>query len=125
MNPHQEEYLISQCFRGKAFLDYSNSKSEYLKNANIFKQILAEIPISINTKGFLSGGQDQIISDKLPIEIEKKNYIKFVDIESERPKRNFTSGWDHTLADYRTLLKVGIGGLIKLAEKSIITTKCS
>jgi pyruvate-formate lyase len=46
----------------------------------------------------------------------------FKELQAEhaaRGQRYFTVGWDHSLADYPTLLGIGVGGLIARARKSL------
>ena len=59
------------------------------------------------------------IREQLDLNQNKPFLDGFFEFEEKRPKRSFETAWDHTLADYRTLLDIGIGGLLKKAEKSI------
>lgn len=56
-----------------------------------------------------------------PSPIPDAEYQVLVAEHNARGQRNFEAGWDHTLADYPTLLEIGVGGCLARVRASLRT----
>ncbi len=111
---------LSSCWRGRYYLDNDLSgKSEPVIRAEALRKVLENLscPISVDDEFF--GGKDCYSSKSLPVGVSEEQYQLAVKADEKRGRRNFWSGWDHMLPDYREILSLGIGGIITKAEKSL------
>jgi len=56
---------------------------------------------------------------QLPLDVPESEYHALKSEHDARGQRDFPAGWDHSLADYPTLLSTGIGGLIDRVHASM------
>ena len=91
---------------------------EPLVRAQAFKNVLDHLVIEAD-EGLLFGHCRGFTSDTLPNGIREGEYQTLVEEHRARGQRDFWAGFDHTLADYPTLLSIGIGGYRERVRASL------
>ena len=104
-------------WRVMAYRKYAG-QPECIVRARGFENVRAECRIPRYQGDRIVGSRAGFSADTLPEGLDADGFKAIVDEHNQRGHRNFWSGWDHTLADYPTLLKQGISGIRNQAETS-------
>ncbi|MBN1875823.1 MAG: hypothetical protein JXA33_16490 [Anaerolineae bacterium] len=107
-NFKQKRYDLCLIWRALAFCDAVN-EPEPLVRARAFKNVLDHLTVDVD-EGQIFGHCRGFTSDVLPEGMCEDDYQTLVDVHYARGQRDFWAGFDHSLADYPTLLTIGIGG---------------
>jgi formate C-acetyltransferase len=105
-------------WRALAYRNYID-QPEPIVRALAFKRVLMEDKLYLYDGDLLSGSHIGWFSHKLPDAISKDEYNILLTEHQLRGQRDFWAGSDHTLADYPTLLSIGISGYINKANESL------
>ena len=104
----QRRYDLCLLWRACAFRSATEAP-EPLACAQAFKSVLDHLAIEAD-EGLLLGHCKGFASDRLPEGTSEGEYQSLVEAHQARGQRDFWAGFDHTLADYPTLLAIGIAG---------------
>ncbi|MDF1515211.1 MAG: pyruvate formate lyase family protein, partial [Anaerolineae bacterium] len=109
-SPNFRQKPIDLCMlhRAKVYRDTA-SCSEALLRSRAFASALRNIDIHID-QGWLVGNCWGLTSGKLPEGMGEQEYQQLLTVHSLHRQRDFWAGFDHSLADYPTLLQIGIAG---------------
>lgn len=86
--------------------------------AHAFAHMLDHIDQHTYTGELILGSPRGLTVKSLPAGVSEADYRATVEAHAARGRRTFWTGWDHTLADYPTLLAEGIGGLLARIQDS-------
>lgn len=112
---------LTYFWRGRYYLENDPAgKPEPVIRAEAFKKALDNLSCPISQDDEFFGGKDCYVSRKMPDGISESQYLEAVQADEKRGRRNFWSGWDHTLPGYGEILTLGIGGIIEKAEKALV-----
>ncbi len=106
------------CWRVQAYRRHGQ-EAEPIVRAKAFASVLDNAPLTIEAGAAIVGSKSSFLAAQLPDEISQAEYDLALKEHTERGGRNFWAGWDHTLADYPTILNEGIGGILARAEQSM------
>jgi pyruvate-formate lyase len=93
---------------------------ESIIRAKAFQKVLENITPEVDG-GLITGNCTGLRSDVLPAGITEDDYIQLVNEHRHKGQRDFWAGFDHSLADYPTLLSMGIAGLRSQVQHSLDT----
>lgn len=85
---------------------------EPIVRAQAFRKVLLSTPVQLYDAELICGSRRGWLANELPDGVSQADYDALVQEHNRRGQRDFPAGWDHSLADYPTLLSVGIGGLL-------------
>ncbi len=105
------EFDLRLYWRGRTFRE-NPGVGEFLSGALAFAAIMDHIPLHCYPGEVLTGSRAGFCVTVLPETISRSDYRSAVEANTLRGGRDFWAGWDHTLADYPTLLVEGISGLL-------------
>ncbi len=86
---------------------------EPLVRAHAFAAVLDEAPLHLYDGEAIVGSKASFVLDALPPDVSPAEFEALSGEWRSRGQRDFTAGFDHTLADYRTLLAEGVGGALR------------
>lgn len=104
-------------WRAKAYQQYTDAPETIIR-AQAFAAVLHSTPLHVYDGEMVAGSKAGFYCKELPGEIGQADYAAAVASAKARGQRDFWAGFDHTLADYPTLLTRGIGGIIEDAQRS-------
>ncbi len=107
-NWKQKPYDLGLYYRALAWRG-CGGELEPLARARVFKAVLDHLSVEMDD-GQIVGHCRSMTADRLPDGASDADYRSLVDEHRRRGERDFWAGFDHTLADYATLLRIGIGG---------------
>ncbi|MCX7803707.1 MAG: hypothetical protein N3A38_00825 [Planctomycetota bacterium] len=113
-NPDLRKY-----WRGIAFLRH-RGEPETVVRARAFASVLENIPLHFYEGESVCGSRLGFRSRELPGGTGQREFDEAVAAAGERGQRDFLAGFDHTLPDYPTLLRIGIDGYIRRARRSML-----
>lgn len=116
-NWRQKQYDLCLYRRALAFRAAGDAP-EPLARARAFKAVLDHLRVEVD-EGLIVGHCRGMTADTLPDGVGEDEYRRLVDEHRARGGRDFVAGFDHSLADYFTLLAVGIGGYRARARESL------
>lgn len=116
-NFRQKRYDLCLLWRALALREAGNTP-EPLARAQAFKNVLDHVIID-GDEGLLFGHCRGFTGDVLPAGVSEDDYAALVAEHQARGQRDFWAGFDHTLADYPTLLAIGIGGYRERVRASL------
>jgi pyruvate-formate lyase len=105
-------------WRALAYREYSDSPEPVVR-AQAFRTVLLSMPLHFYSGERICGSSLGWTPPQLPSDIPESEFLACKAEHDARGQRNFPAGWDHSLADYPTLLSVGIGGLIDRVHDSM------
>jgi pyruvate-formate lyase len=114
----QKKYDLCLYWRAKAF-EACAGEPEPLARARAFQNVLANLPVGVDG-GLIFGNCRGFRSDMLPAGVDDSEYQRCVRVHQARGQRDFWAGFDHSLADYPTLLSIGIQGYRSKARQSLV-----
>jgi len=89
--------------------------------AAAFRRVLMEDTLRLYAGNRLCGSHAGWFVEILPQDMAPEQYDVLVAEHDARGRRDFWAGWDHTVADYPTLLAVGVRGILDRAHTSLAT----
>ena len=104
-------------WRALAYREFAEAPEPVVR-AQAFRRVLLEDRCHIYPGDRLLGSHAGWFVESLPAGLTGDAYDALLSEHRARGQRNFWAGWDHTLADYPTLLAVGVGGLLDRARAS-------
>ncbi len=104
--------LRAQAYRAHA------GEPEPVVRAEAFRAVLMGDTLHLYDGDRLCGSHAGWFSTTLPAGLTEGDYQALTAEHKERGQRNFGAGWDHTLADYPTLLAGGVGGCLDRIRES-------
>ena len=104
----QRPFDLCLHWRACAFFTH-DGEPEPLVRAHAFKSVLDNLSMEVDP-GLLLGNCQGLTGNRPPEGVSEDEMQSMVAIHRERGQRDFWAGWDHSLADYPTLLAIGIGG---------------
>jgi formate C-acetyltransferase len=104
-------------WREIAFRQYAG-QSQPVQVAHAFANVLDHVELHTYSGELILGSRVGLVSKTLPEGLSEADFKSVVEAHSKRRRRGFSAGWDHTLADYPTLLAEGIGGLLARIAQS-------
>ncbi len=110
---------LRKYWRGAAFLG-CRGESEPIARAKAFASVLENIPLHFYNGEAVCGSRLGFRSRDLPAGTGRREFDEAVAADGARGQRDFLAGFDHTLPDYPTLLRIGIDGYIERARRSIL-----
>lgn len=120
-NFRERKFDICALLRAQVFRKVSLTP-EPLVRAKAFQYVLENIPMAYDG-GWLFGNCSGLKCDTLPAGITKLDYEALLEEHNRRGQRDFWAGFDHTLADYPTLLSIGIKGYRKQVQRALVKYK--
>jgi formate C-acetyltransferase len=111
-------YNLSLYWQGQAMQKY-HGDPECLLRAKVFKHMLENVFTYFHEGELFCGSLRCFRISRLPENISESDFQKKLDVFQTKGRRNFTAGFDHSLADYQTLLTIGVGGVIARIEDSL------
>ncbi len=112
------DYHLGYYYRGKYWLEHVSPEPRALQHARAFAAMLEQLPTTAHPEQEFFGGVECAQLFELPSGIDRDNYFWYHGVACGHGLRNFTVGNDHTVADYRTLLKEGFGGMLRRIAES-------
>lgn len=103
----------AQVYRGQV------GQPEPMVRARAFQGVLMGDALHFYEGERLCGSHAGWFFKSLPAQLPEAEYQALVAEHQARGQRNFGAGWDHTLADYPTLLSIGVGGYLARARESL------
>lgn len=110
-------YDMPPYWREMAFRHYAGQPQQVVW-AQAFAQVLDNIDLHTYPGELILGSRVGFKAARLPDGVSEADFQAAVEAHGARSRRDFWAGWDHTLADYPTLLTAGIGGLLARIEES-------
>ncbi|HNS48330.1 MAG TPA: pyruvate formate lyase family protein [bacterium] len=95
----------------------SAGEPEPIFRARAFASVLANLPAAFEPGERLAGDPRFFFAEKLPEGVGRAEYQAVLAEHQERGQRDFRAGFDHTLAHYPDLLRLGIAGLAARARR--------
>ncbi|MFX0099739.1 MAG: pyruvate formate lyase family protein [Candidatus Hodarchaeota archaeon] len=89
-----------------------------LIRALAFQKVLQNTPVVVISGDLLCGNCQGFVRLDLPDGYDEQHYNQVINGYNFIGHRDFQSGFDHTLADYPTLLEIGLDGYIQRAKDS-------
>jgi len=117
-NFRQKRYDLCLYWRARA-LRGAGDEPEPLARAQAFRNVLDHLEVEADD-GLLFGHCRGYRGDSLPEGVREHEYQVLVEEHRARGQRDFWAGFDHTLADYPTLLSIGVGGYRARVRASLI-----
>jgi pyruvate-formate lyase len=109
-------------WRTLAFRQYAGQPQPVIR-AQAFANVLDHVDLHTYGRELVVGSRAGFAVDALPDGVSQADYQAAVAQHDARGQRDFQAGWDHTLADYPTLLAEGIKGLLgRIAESRQVHT---
>ena len=93
--------------------------TEGLSRALAFTAVLDGVNLHVYPGERLVGSRAGFAADALPASVSEADYRQAVEEDRTVGQRDFIAGWDHTLADYPTLLAEGVGGILARIDASL------
>jgi hypothetical protein len=116
-NFRQKKYDLCIYWRALAFREHAG-EPEVLVRARAFQNVLEHLEFEIDA-GLLPGNCRALTSNSLPQSAADSDYAALLQAHQTRGQRDFWAGFDHTLADFHTLLAVGVAGLRKQIQDAL------
>jgi formate C-acetyltransferase len=113
----KKRYDLCLYWRARAFRS-AGEAPEPLARAQAFKNVLDHLVVEADG-GPLIGHCRGYRSDTLPEGVGDSEYQALVEEHRARGQRDFWAGFDHTLADYPTLLAIGVEGYRERVRASL------
>jgi len=110
-------YDMRPYWREMAFREHAGQPQPVIW-AQAFAHVLAHFGLHTYPGEQILGSRAGLFAAKLPDGVSDVDYHEAVKTCDDRGRRDFWAGWDHTLADYPTLLSEGIGGLLACLAES-------
>ena len=110
-------YDLRPYWRETAFRDFAGQPLPVIW-AQAFARVLDHMQLHVYPGDQIVGSRVGLQAGELPIGLSEPELSAAVTAQAARGRRDFAAGWDHTLADYPTLLTRGIGGLLADIETS-------
>ena len=107
-NYQSRPYNLCLYWRALSYREHSG-EPEPLVRAYAFQNVLDHLEIEVDA-GLVLGNCRGFSSNNLPDGVTETGYQQLVQEHTSRGQRDFWAGFDHTLADYPTLLTIGIEG---------------
>ena len=107
-NFKQRRYDLCLYWQALALREHAG-QPETLRRAYAFKNVLEHLPIVVD-EGLVFGNCLGLRSDALPPGVTPEEYQALAQEYSALGQRDFWAGFDHSLADYPTLLAIGVQG---------------
>ncbi len=98
-------------WRALAYREHAD-EPEPIVRAQAFRKVLLSTPVHLYRGELICGSRRGWFANELPEGVVQVDYDALVQEHNRRGQRDFLAGWDHSLADYPTLLSVGIKGLL-------------
>ena len=114
---HSRQVDLCLYWRAVAFRAHKD-KAEPLVRALAFKSVLDHLVVEAD-EGLVFGHCRGFTSDTLPTGVGEREMQRLVEEHAAKGQRDFWAGFDHSLADYPTLLSVGLGGVRKWVQASL------
>lgn len=114
----RDGYELRIYWRVQAYRAHQN-EPEPLVRAYAFASVLDNIPLHCDDAELFAGSPVCFRSPELPGNTTPVQYQQILTEHEARGQRHFTTGWDHSLADYPTLLKEGISGVCERIDRSM------
>ena len=105
-------------WRAQAFREHAG-EPEPLVRAQAFRAVLMGDALHLCDEDRLCGSHAGWFRRSLPPGMTDAAYQALTAEHKARGQRNFQAGWDHTLADYPTLLSIGVEGYLERARESL------
>ena len=115
-----KRYDLRRLWRADAYRKFS-TEPEPIIRAEAFASVLHQAPLYIYPGDLFAGSRVGFVTDDLPDGLSEDEYAAASRLCETKGQRNFTAGFDHTLADYSHLLETGIAGLVDECAESIAT----
>jgi pyruvate-formate lyase len=113
----REPYDLRPYWRELAFRECA-SQPPPVAWANAFASVLDHAGLNVYPGERILGSRVGFWATALPEGLTEADYHAASAAQTARGRRNFWAGWDHTLADYPTLLTEGIGGRLARIDES-------
>lgn len=91
--------------------------------AQAFANVLDHVDLHTYPNEWIVGSREGLIVSRLQDGLNEADFQAALEAQKVRGRRSFGVGWDHTLADYPTLLAEGIDGLLARVQVSRETRK--
>ena len=119
------KYDWRKYWRGVAYQEFAHSPDP-IKRASGFQRVMERILPYFYLNEKICGSSQNFLTETLPDLIPPKEWQRAIKEYEAVGDRDFIAGFDHTLADYPTLLSIGIDGYIskirsKMDELEVIT----
>ncbi|MCU0522526.1 MAG: hypothetical protein MUF84_17765, partial [Anaerolineae bacterium] len=115
---------LRPAWRAMAYRE-AQGEPEPVVRARAFGRVLMEDALHFYEGDRLCGSHAGWFSRSLPDGLSQDEYEVLVAEHRARGQRDFWAGWDHSLADYPTLLDLGVSGLLECAQASVKTHECA
>lgn len=102
---------LGSYWRGKYYISFRADPSEAIFRAKAFAYTLEHLPLTFDPRQRFACGMETYQVMEVPEEI-KNDYAVCIGADAGRGRRNFTVGNDHTVPDYRTVLSIGLDGIL-------------
>lgn len=113
-------YDLRPYWRAQAFAQYAE-QPEPIVRAHALAQVLDSASLHRYPGERMAGSLAGFYTDTLPDAISEDAYVQALAAHDARGQRWFWTNWDHSVADYRTLMAIGIGGYLARAHAALQT----
>ena len=120
-NFREKKFDICSLLRAQVFVNAGQTPEPIIR-ARAFQHVLENITL-ICDGGRLFGNCSGLKCDTLPNDLTEFDYDALMEVHRIRGQRDFWAGFDHTLADYPTLLRIGILGYQQQVQLALIKQK--
>lgn len=110
-------YNLCKYWRAVAYREHPAAPDPVMR-AIAFGKMLENIPLFLYANDEIAGSIRGFYSDAPPPGVSDADYQGLAREHDEKGQRNFRAGFDHTLADYPSLLAGGIDGLLEKVGRS-------
>jgi formate C-acetyltransferase len=111
-------YDLCAYWRGVAYLE-NLAEPEVLARARAFAHMMEHIPLHAYPGEWLRGSRAGTRVSALPADLSDAQYQAATAADQAHGRRDFFAGFDHTLADYVTLLEQGLEGYVRRTEAEL------
>ncbi len=94
-------------YRGRAYLEH-DGEEEPVVRAHGFASVLRHVPLHVYPDEMIGGSRAGFAQDTFPDGVDDTNWQRCVQACQERGQRHFQANWDHSVADFRTLVPEGV-----------------
>ena len=108
---------LRPAWRAQAYRAFAGQPEPIIR-AEAFRRVLRQDAVYLYPGDRLCGSHRGWFAVELPADMDEDGYAALTAAAQARGQRDFWAGWDHSLADYPTLLAIGVGGYLARARAS-------
>ncbi len=107
-------------YRGRAYLEHEG-EPEPLVRAYGFASVLQHCALTVYPHELIGGSRAGFVQDDMPDGVTAAEWARCVGACETRGQRHFQANWDHSVADFRTLIPEGIPARIERIRNRLLS----